>query len=91
MTDAQKSQYNAVVRVVTVMVGSSTPVLGQRVGSVNTNPWCHKDTPSAYEALADDANGGNAELMAKLSADREFGRLKGGVSALYVCQHPLPV
>ena len=79
------------VRAVTVKVGSSCPFIGIRVGSVNTDPWCFKDTPSAFEALSDNANGGDAELMAKLSADREHGRAKGGVSALYVCHNPLPV
>ena len=79
------------IRAVTVKVGSSQPFVGQRVGNVNTSPWCPYDTPSAYQALSDDANGGDAELMAKLSADCEHGRAKGGVSALYVCHNPLPV
>ena len=91
MTDAQSSKYNAVLRAVTVKVGSSTPVVGIRVGSVKTNPWCVKETPTALEALSNDANGGDSDLMAKLCADREHGRTKGGVSALYVCHNPLSV
>ena len=79
------------LRAVAVKVGCSTPILGLRVGSVKANPWCVKETPTAIEALSDDANGGDSDLMAKLCANSEHGRNKGGVSALYVCQNPLSV
>ena len=91
MTDAQRSKYNSLLRAVTAMVIISTPVVGIRVGSVKATPWCVKETPTAIEALSVDANGGDSDLMAKLCANSEHGRNKGGVSALYVCPNPLSV
>ena len=39
MTDVKKIQHNAVVRAVTVKVGSSQPFVGQRVGSISRYGW----------------------------------------------------
>ena len=91
MSDAQRSKYNSLLRAVTAMVIISTPVVGIRVGSVKATPWCVKETPTAMQTLSDDANGGDSEFMMMLCADREHGRPKGGVSALYVCPNPLSV
>ena len=91
MTDAQRSKYNFLLRAVTAMVIISTPVVGIRVGSVKATPWCVKETPTAMQALSDNANGGDSEFMMMLCAAVEHGRPKGGVSALYVCPNPLSV
>ena len=80
MNEPLKAQYFGVIRAVTLKVACATHLKGVRVGDVKTFGWCPGEPPTAYQAMEDDANGGNAAMMRILAAERDPERARGGVS-----------